>query len=341
MNTVIARIRLFGTLAVGSLLVAACEPPTAESTQKGYRGTGMLTLEQPYRQEELMDANAAPQAQPLQPQNPPYARDIYQNVQVLGDLSVGNFNRLMAAMTQWVSPEQGCTYCHYEGNFAREGMYTKTVSRRMLQMTQHINANWKDHVRNTGVTCYTCHRGMNVPQEIWFEAQGPETAARFAGNRFGQNAPGYESNAYSSLPYDPFTPYLLEDEDIRVQAPKALPASHEATIKTTEGTYALMMHMSDSLGVNCTFCHNSRAFGEWEQSTPQRVSSWYGIRMARDLNNNFLAPLQPVYPEHRLGALGDAPKGNCATCHQGVNKPLYGAPMAQDFPSLRSVSAGN
>ena len=40
------------------------------------------------------------------------------------------------------------------------------------------------------------------------------------------------------------------------------------TIKDAEYTYALMMNWSSSLGVNCTFCHSSRAFQNWESSTP-------------------------------------------------------------------------
>jgi photosynthetic reaction center cytochrome c subunit len=32
--------------------------------------------------------------------------------------------------------------------------------------------------------------------------------------------------------------------------------------------------------------------------------------------------------------MGDVPKLNCATCHQGAYKPLNGAPMAKDFPEL-------
>lgn len=56
--------------------------------------------------------------------------------------------------------------------------------------------------------------------------------------------------------------------------------------------------------------------------------------MARALNQEYLDPLQPVYPEHRLGPRGDAPKLNCSTCHQGIPKPLYGAAMVQDHPSL-------
>jgi len=95
-----------------------------------------------------------------------------------------------------------------------------------------------------------------------------------------------------------------------------------------------MMHMSTSLGVNCTYCHNSRAFAEWELSPPQRVTAWYGIRMVRDLNNEYMVPLTDVFPAHRKGDTGDVAKSNCLTCHQGAYKPLYGAKMAKDYPAL-------
>lgn len=57
--------------------------------------------------------------------------------------------------------------------------------------------------------------------------------------------------------------------------------------------------------------------------------------MVRELNNDYLKPLVSVFPDHRLGeAMGDAPKLNCATCHNGVYKPLFGEPMARNFPEL-------
>ena len=37
-------------------------------------------------------------------------------------------------------------------------------------------------------------------------------------------------------------------------------AANRSSLKQTEHTYGLMMHMSDSLGVNCTYCHNTRSF---------------------------------------------------------------------------------
>jgi photosynthetic reaction center cytochrome c subunit len=92
--------------------------------------------------------------------------------------------------------------------------------------------------------------------------------------------------------------------------------------------------MSHSLGVNCTFCHNSRAFNSWEQSTPQRIQAWHGIQMLKDVNTTFISPLAAVSPDNRKGPDGDVGKANCATCHQGVNKPLLGKSMLQDYPFL-------
>ena len=324
-------------LLLASALLAGCELPTAESSQNGFRGTGMLQLEHPSRAAELVAANTVPDPEPPVPVIPGLPSN-WENVEVLSDLNTLEMNRIMVAMSKWVGEEGNCNYCHVAGNFASDEKYQKVVSRRMLQMTQHINESWTDHVGDTGVTCYTCHRGNNVPEYIWWVDPGPRRAAQFAGWAHDSNVAGLEATAYSSLPYDAFDAQVRSEEEIRVQAAAALPTDHVASIHATETTYSLMMHMSDGLGVNCTFCHNSRAFGEWEQSTPQRVTAWYGIRMVRDLNVDFLDPLQPVYPPMRLGPTDDAPKANCSTCHQGVNKPLYGASMVQDYPSLRPSS---
>lgn len=95
-----------------------------------------------------------------------------------------------------------------------------------------------------------------------------------------------------------------------------------------------MMHMSTGLGVNCTFCHNSRQFSSWAESRPQRVTAWHGIKMVGDINTEYLDPLAGVFPANRKGPMGDVLKVNCATCHNGVNKPLYGVSMAKDYPEL-------
>ena len=130
-------------------------------------------------------------------------------------------------------------------------------------------------------------------------------------------------------------PFFARSDSIRVQSEQALPGADLHSIKETEWTYALMVHFSQSLGVNCTYCHNSRSFGDWSQSTPQRVVAWHGINMVRDLNVNYLGSLSGVFPPARLGPHGDVAKVNCATCHNGVYKPLFGVSMVQTFPELQ------
>ncbi len=100
-----------------------------------------------------------------------------------------------------------------------------------------------------------------------------------------------------------------------------------------------MIHFSQSLRVDCTYCHNSRAFGDWEQSSPQRVTAWHGIRMVRDLDNTYIGSLPGVFPPVRLGTAGDVAKVDCGTCHQGVYKPVFGVSMAKDFRELKRETA--
>jgi photosynthetic reaction center cytochrome c subunit len=61
--------------------------------------------------------------------------------------------------------------------------------------------------------------------------------------------------------------------------------------------------------------------------------------MLRELNAVYLETLNKTYPANRLGPLGDSPKANCATCHQGASKPLLGQSMARDFPELGGKAA--
>ncbi|MGP1256694.1 MAG: photosynthetic reaction center cytochrome PufC [Kiloniellales bacterium] len=334
----------FAVLVGGILVILAffAIPISTETVQQGYRGTGKELVLNANTIERQLEASQVPaEPWPLEEGDGPLASEVYENVQVLGHLNAGNFDRLMAAMTEWVSPEQGCTYCHTEdGNFASDDIYTKVVSRRMIQMTQHVNSQWTNHVAETGVSCYTCHRGQPVPEHIWFDDPDALYAGGLIGDRAGQNIAAAEVGM-TSLPQDMFRPFLHDEANIRVIGNEALPNGNERTIKQTEWTYGLMIHMSESLGVNCTYCHNSSNFGSWDQAPASRAVAWHGIRMMRDLNVSYLEPLGPVYPEIRLGPLGDAPKANCATCHQGVYKPLFGAQMVIDYPSLQQPGPAN
>lgn len=335
MRTTASKLKGVAALALAALVTTGCERPPVDEVQGGYRGTAMVQMYNPRVVAVQATHNVVPEPLAAVPAGGPAAGTIYQNVQVLGGLSIGEFTRTMTAITAWVVPkdappaEAGCNYCHAGGNFADDGKYTKVVARKMLQMTQKINADWKPHVQATGVTCYTCHRGKPVPDYVWFK-DVDNTAAGGLGNRAGQNRSTAAING-ASLPSDPFSPFLLGAEPIRFTGATALPTGNRKSIKQAEWTFALMTHMSQGLGVNCTYCHNSRAFNDWSQSPPQRAVAWHGIRMARELNNEFMVPLTDVFPATRKGPLGDVAKLNCSTCHQGAYKPLYGASMLKDY----------
>ena len=166
-----------------------------EAKQVGFRGVGLLQNIDPVALRETAPIHRVPEPEPVEeidPNNPPLSvTQKYKNVQVLTDLNVQQFSRLMQALTQWVSPEQGCAYCHNTKNLASDEKYAKVVARHMLQMTRNLNVQWKSHVGETGVTCYTCHRGQPVPSGDWFEkvAAASDAPNRMLGTRADKTRP--------------------------------------------------------------------------------------------------------------------------------------------------------
>jgi photosynthetic reaction center cytochrome c subunit len=309
--------------------LASCH--RTQVVQRGYRGQASVELYSESTLTKLDAINKYPK--PLKPANtkPPTAAETYENVHVVGDLSKQQFARLMLSVKAWVAPDAGCNFCHNAPDYTNDDKYTKRVAREMLRMTRHINTDWTAHVGATGVTCYTCHRGQAVPAKVWYAAPERTLAGPFV---IKPGRPPTPTAANTTYPTDPLSDYLLGDENIRIAGSTALQSGNRHSIYQAQDTYSLMIVMSESLGVNCTFCHYTPAFYNWDMSTPQRATAWYGIRMVRDLNNNVMLPLKAELPAERLGPTGDVPKIYCATCHQGTNKPLYGAPMLKDYPEL-------
>jgi photosynthetic reaction center cytochrome c subunit len=327
---------IIGVLVVFGLFRAGWDRPPEQSTQQGYRGLGMVQVTNLRRYLADRAVDQLPTPIPEVPAGGPMATEQFKNIKVLTDVSAAELLRVMTAITAWVSPKEGCNYCHEGADLASDAKYTKVVARRMIEMVRHVNSDWKSHVAAVGVTCYTCHRGNPVPANIWFTNPGPMRAAGASATNAGQNHPTKVAGS-TSLPYDPFSAYLGNDAVVRVVGTKPLAGSNRASIKQAEWTYALMMNVSQSLGVNCTFCHNTRSFFDWDQSTPKRVLAWHGMRMVRDLNMTYLDPLKTVLPAGRLGPHGDAPRLNCATCHQGAHKPLLGVSLVKTYPELQGA----
>jgi|GEM_PF-831921 len=304
-------------LACALVAASACSSRTAV-IQEGYRGNGKETnYKEAALEQSLLDNRVPPSLQPAKFGPVPVKEGTFKNVQVLTDISQPEFNRTMLAITQWVAPKTGpraqCAYCHVKGNFPSDSIYAKVIARRMFQMVRHINHDWQPHVSATGVTCYTCHRGQAQPNGLWWYT---------------------DENQYLRA--------FLDRTDLRVQSHSVGPTDdNRSSIKQANWTYAAMIQMSRGLGVNCNYCHQTRSFQSWEMGGPKRVIAMYGLWMVRDLNMHYESPLKYIFDRNtmplspsRLGPLGDGPKLQCITCHNGVYKPLYGVSMAKDYPAL-------
>lgn len=336
-----SRASVLPLIAAGSaLLLGGCDIGKKVTYQNGYRGAGIQQVIQP----SLLKVAAAipPEPYPMSPDEGDRAGKTYQNVQVLGYASTDDFNRIMLSMNAWIGTgEQGCSYCHNPENMASDEKYTKVVARRMLQMTQNINNNWTQHVHEVGVTCWTCHRGNAVPVYNWNLGPKPSDPLKLRGNKHGEDTP-LPVVAYADLPNHPFATYLNTNPAmIRVAANSPYPSRADTmSIYSARATYGLMMHMSSALGVNCTYCHNTQSFRQWSISRPQRANAWYGIRMVRDINVNYIGGLAHVFPAYRKGPQGDPNKVNCGTCHQAQAKPMNGYPMLSLYPVLKGPRSG-
>jgi len=116
---------LGGAVFAAALVVTWGQPFATDSLQTGPRGTGMsrpefnlaLAVPDPDIEEIIEDEPYVPEG------GEDLAKDIYENVQVLGDLTEDNFNRLMNAMTSWVAPDEGCAYCHGDVDLEEYGYH--------------------------------------------------------------------------------------------------------------------------------------------------------------------------------------------------------------------------
>jgi photosynthetic reaction center cytochrome c subunit len=280
-------------LIVAVLSLSGCDRPMAELP------AGPATAALP----------AAPAPAPAPPVD--LARQHYRNVPALGQLPREAFDRSMQAMTAWVAPQDGCTHCHVDGDMASDAKPAKQTARRMLEMVQHLNANWKPHVGQVGVTCHTCHRGQARPPPQWT----PPTSAA---------APAEPSYAAFLT-----QPVMAERLDGDAQA---------------DAQYGLMLHYSEALAVDCRLCHAQAGKDgpSATQSGSLRSRAASGLRLLQDINAAYLGrPGTTASARKRSPATaGSTPaaaasQAHCGTCHQGRRDPAAdGAPRAQDHPAL-------
>jgi len=82
-----------------------------------------------------------------------------KNLKILKGESPEQLQMTMRAFT--VALGQRCFFCHVQGDFASDDNPKKETARMMLTMAREINAKFPDGKRH--VSCYTCHRGMEIP----------------------------------------------------------------------------------------------------------------------------------------------------------------------------------
>jgi len=56
-----------------------------------------------------------------------------------------------------------CAFCHVQGDFASDDNPKKETARMMLTMAREINSKFPDGAQVRHVSCYTCHRGAQMP----------------------------------------------------------------------------------------------------------------------------------------------------------------------------------
>jgi hypothetical protein len=93
------------------------------------------------------------------PQDPPQkkGRPAPKNLKVLP--ADTNIQVTMAAFRTALG--QQCTFCHVPPDFASDENPKKDIARKMIVMVNEINAKFPDG--KVHVSCYTCHRGSNMP----------------------------------------------------------------------------------------------------------------------------------------------------------------------------------
>ena len=324
-----------GAVLAATLIVSLGQPLRVEALQTGPPGIGMAVIDREGRPADPTIAGYVSSA-PVAPGTRTAGEADPATPAPLADLSPENAERLLAAMRAWTGiPDL----------LEDPDDYRSAVAARMIQMTQYINEEWSAHVnanQEVGVNCYTCHRGQPVPSEVWFRID--PVVGTMDGWGEVQNRATIQSQ-YTSLPSDALWRYLYNAERISVhdldsRVPDRPEDEGVATWQNAERTFSLMNYFANSLGVNCVFCHNSRAFYDPEQVTPQWATASLGIIMVQEVNLEFLDSIQDVLPPERLGPVyGDVPKVACATCHKGWNQPLQGLNVIADWPELATSEA--
>lgn len=84
----------------------------------------------------------------------------FKNIKVLNDMPADQMGKVMNLMA--ASLGVNCAFCHFEGDFAKDGNEHKDTAREMITMNLALNKNYFDG--RPEISCNTCHNGRPHPQ---------------------------------------------------------------------------------------------------------------------------------------------------------------------------------
>jgi hypothetical protein len=188
------------------------------------------------------------------------ARQIFKNVNVLGDLTG---NRMMAGMQSMDgSLGVGCDHCHDTENYPSDAKTPKDTARKMLRMAHDIDTRFFEG--RTFVTCFTCHRRESEPEAFTPTKPAPEWPM----------------------------PPLSADE--AAKPAKTIFKNLELTGDVPAGRIPTVMNLfATALGVGCAHCHDT---GDWaSDKKPAKKRARDMLRMVRAIGETyFSADKNPV-----------------------------------------------
>ena len=167
----------------------------------------------------------APQAQ--RAQKPLMAEDVFKNVQVLRGIPVKEFMDAMGFFSAALG--LNCTDCHVTQSASDWDKYAvdtplKETARKMVVMMNTINSG--DFGGTRRVTCYTCHRGFEVPDVV------PSLTLEYG------PPPPEDPDEVQLLPNAPQTPSADQILDKYIQALGGPQTLAKLTSFSAKGTYA-------------------------------------------------------------------------------------------------------
>ncbi len=286
------------------------------------------------------------------------------NVQVLTGMTSA---QVWTYMQQYVSGALGvgCQYCHDLNNFAADTYAQKLSARNMLYLVSDVNAkfivnlpNWKGNY----VQCATCHN--NAPKNMEavgaqfvrsvpdipvtvdpLDAQGaPVTDPALKPEAIRDQVSLQDAVLWYIYNYQVWKPFDPADPESG-RGSLALTVDGGRTQEQVTINQNVMNYHSWSLGVGCTYCHNSRNFVAYELGAASNIANaqaGYNKLKAQQmmLLTTWLAenwasygavPVATIPPELQGGAsrfsyqrLGDGQTYNvpgCYTCHRGLAIP--------------------